>query len=212
MPWEPLVYQNNDSWRINWGWGLRCSQKGIALHTPPSWWQAAAGFLRGSMVHFPLKWVMWTLVKGDVETTRRKVVRVVMRMWASHLRFWVSRIITSTSQLPTPGPPRRDLDGRTRFWRVFAAGAEAAEVLSDELALSIGAPKVLGCKYQRWSEWGKTSIFSNNKLRYCCVAKYNENGQRTTAECLELGGDCQSWWLQTCQQQTKEIQCCPITD
>lgn len=33
-------------------------------------------------------------------------------------RLYVSKIITSTSQLPTPGPPRRDLEGKIRFWRV----------------------------------------------------------------------------------------------
>ena len=32
-----------------------------------------------------------------------------------HLRFRVSRINISTSQVPTPGPPRREREGRTRF-------------------------------------------------------------------------------------------------
>lgn len=47
------------------------------------------------------------------------------------LRLIVSRIITSVSQFPTPGPPRRERVGNTRFWRVFipsfAAGACAVD-------------------------------------------------------------------------------------
>ncbi|PSR72575.1 hypothetical protein PHLCEN_2v11568 [Hermanssonia centrifuga] len=35
-----------------------------------------------------------------------------------HRRLRVSSIITSTSQLPTPGPPLLERDGSTRFWRV----------------------------------------------------------------------------------------------
>lgn len=40
------------------------------------------------------------------------------------MRFMVSRIITSVSQLPTPGPPRRERVGKTRFCRVFIPSFE----------------------------------------------------------------------------------------
>ncbi len=48
-----------------------------------------------------------------------------------HLRFIVSRIITSVSQLPTPGPPRRERVGKTRFCRVFMPAFATGGCASD---------------------------------------------------------------------------------
>lgn len=46
------------------------------------------------------------------------------RKGGAPLRFMVSRIITSVSQVPTPGPPRRERVGSTRFCLVFIPSFE----------------------------------------------------------------------------------------
>jgi hypothetical protein len=56
-------------------------------------------------------------INGSASANQKDQKAKCMNVGNAHFHFFVSRIIISMSQLPTPGPPRLDRDGRMRFWR-----------------------------------------------------------------------------------------------
>lgn len=76
----------------------------------------------------------FSAAENEVHQNERKNCEMVKI--GAHLRFCVSKMRLSTSQCPRPGPPRRDLEGSTRFCRLPAPGVDQSDC-ADEFA-SIG--------------------------------------------------------------------------